>query len=187
LKRTLSIYKMTAAALLIGVGIAIPMFSYRIVIGPASFTLGSHIAVILSMFISPAVAAAVAVGTALGFFLGGFDPVIVLRASMHLIFALIGSLILKKHPQILAGTFKLLGFSFFVGVIHAISEVAAVTLFYSLGTAGLSYFNQDYIKSVLLLVGVGTLVHSMIDFSIAWLIYTQLIRAKEMKRLFISQ
>ena len=58
---------MVLAGVLCAVGIVVPMFMPRIVLGPMSFTLASHVAVFLGMFISPAVAVAVCIGTTLGF------------------------------------------------------------------------------------------------------------------------
>ncbi len=83
--------------MLTAVGVIIPIFSpIKIILEPASFTLASHVAVFLSMFISPSVAVGVSIGTTLGFFLGGFPLVITLRAATHIIFAVSGSIILKK-------------------------------------------------------------------------------------------
>ena len=49
------------ASLLIAVGTVIPMLMPKIIIGPMSFTLASHVAVMIAIFISPAVAIAVLV------------------------------------------------------------------------------------------------------------------------------
>ena len=85
MQRTRSVQKLTTAALLIAIGIIIPMFSpLKILIEPASFTLASHVAVMLAMFISPGVAGAVAVGTTLGFFFGGFVPQSIYLTSREL-------------------------------------------------------------------------------------------------------
>lgn len=67
-------------AILVAFGILIPMvMPVKVVIGPASFTLASHVPVFMAMFISPQVAVLVALGTSLGFLLAGFPIVIVLR------------------------------------------------------------------------------------------------------------
>lgn len=50
-----SIRNLTISALLIGLGILIPMVMPKIVIGPASFTLASHVPVFIAMFFSPLV------------------------------------------------------------------------------------------------------------------------------------
>lgn len=60
--------QLTISALLIAMGILIPMVMPKIVIGPASFTLASHVPLMIAMFFSPGMAVAVALGTAFGFF-----------------------------------------------------------------------------------------------------------------------
>lgn len=153
---------MMISALLCAVGIIIPMFSpIKIVIEPASFTLASHVAIMIAMFISPTVAATVAVGTTLGFFLGGFPIVVVARAASHIVFATIGALMIQKNEDYLNNTKK---FSFLVllcSLIHAISEVIVVIPFYVGGDAT----NLFYL--IFVLVGVGSVIHSIIDFTIS--------------------
>lgn len=61
--KTNSVKRLTISALLIAMGIIIPMVMPRITIGPASFTLASHVPVFIAMFISPVVAIAVSLGT----------------------------------------------------------------------------------------------------------------------------
>ena len=74
------ILTMTLSALLIAVGVVIPMISpIKIAIGPMSFTLASHVAIMIGLFVSPNVSIAVALGTTLGFYLAGFPDVVVLR------------------------------------------------------------------------------------------------------------
>lgn len=152
----------TQTALLTAIGILIPLvMPIRMVIGPASFTLGSHVPTMLAMFISPAVAAIVALGTALGFFLGGFPIVIVLRAASHILFAFLGALYLKQLKKPLGSLLSLSIFNFTINFIHALAEVVVVTLI-----TGFS-FNRNYFYSVFLLVGLGTLIHGIIDFILA--------------------
>lgn len=166
-----SIRKMTTAALLIAIGILIPMFMpVKIMIEPASFTLASHVAIFIAMMLSPAIAAAVAVGTAIGFFIS-FPLVVALRASSHLIFAVLGALYLRKYPTTLNSMPKAHIFSFLIGLLHGISEVVVVSIFYFGGSMGAAYYQQGFFQSVLLLVGLGTVVHSMVDFEIALVLY----------------
>ena len=82
----MKIKSLVVSAILIAVGIIIPLFSpVRILIEPASFTLASHVAIFIGMFISPSVGVAVALGTTFGFFLS--TPLVVaLRAFSHVIF-----------------------------------------------------------------------------------------------------
>ena len=72
------IQTLSIAALLIAVGTVIPLFMPKIIIGPMSFTLASHVAVMIALFISPAVAIAVSLGTTLGFMIAGFPFVVVM-------------------------------------------------------------------------------------------------------------
>ncbi|MCL1905601.1 MAG: hypothetical protein FWG06_01175 [Clostridiales bacterium] len=161
-------FKISLSGLLIAVGIVIPMFSpIKIVLEPASFTLASHVAIFIAMFISPGVAGSVAIGTAFGFFLGGFPVVIVLRAASHIVFSLAGALFLRKLKGAKLFGLKLRLFSFSVALIHAFCELTVVSVFYFGGGMSASFYQKGFFLSVLLLVGLGTVVHSMIDFEIA--------------------
>jgi len=175
------IRKLTITGLLIAIGIIIPMFSpIKIILEPASFTLASHVAIFIAMFFSPIMAVAVALGTTLGFFMGGFPVIIVLRASTHIIFAFVGAFylhkIIKKEPSII----ELRLFSFFVAVIHALGELMIVSVFYFGGNINPAYTEQGFISSVLLLVGLGTVIHGMVDFELARLVVIPLKKSREL-------
>ena len=124
-----SVRKLTISALLIGMGVIIPMVMPKIMIPPASFTLASHVPLFIAMFFTPGVAVAVALGTTFGFFLT--TPVIIaLRALSHLVFALIGAWYLQKHPSIVLkngqftfANWRFQGFNFVIGVIHSLAEM----------------------------------------------------------------
>ena len=139
------------------------MFMPKIVLGPMSFTLASHVAVFLAMFISPIMAVAVCIGTTLGFFMT--TPfIIALRAASHIVFAFIGAVIVKRNPDIIEKPVSTVLFNIFLALMHAIAEVAVVTPFFLSG----SMFNAEqlangYVMSVLLLVGCGTFVHSCME------------------------
>ncbi len=173
--KTNKVHKLTIAALLVAVGILIPMISpVKLILEPASFTLASHVAIFIAMFISPMVAITVALGTAVGFLLGGFPIIITLRALTHVIFAGLGSYILLKKPDILQSSIKTQFYSFFIGVLHAVSEVAVVSVFYFGGEMTTAYYTQGFLQSVFLLVGAGTIIHSMIDFILAHAVWKAL-------------
>ncbi|GAA4655300.1 hypothetical protein GCM10023142_24380 [Anaerocolumna aminovalerica] len=155
------------AALLCALGILIPMIAPKIVIEPASFTLASHVPVFIAMFISPAVAISVAFITGLGFLISGFPLVIVLRALSHAIFAVIGAYALKKNSNLIATGKSNFLFNLAIAIIHAISEVAIVTFFYWGSSMTSAYYDKGYLLSVVVLVGLGTVIHSMLDFTIA--------------------
>ncbi len=165
---------MVIAALLCAIGIVIPMFAPKIILEPASFTLASHVPIFIALFISPPVAVAVSIGTSFGFLFAGFPIVIVLRAFSHLFFALTGAFILKRKENMLASVGKSTMFGLLLALIHAVSEVTVVTLFYFGNNMPKNYYANGYFMSVILLVGVGTIVHSMIDFGIALFVWKPL-------------
>lgn len=171
-----SIRNLTISALLIGLGILIPMVMPKIVIGPASFTLASHVPVFIAMFFSPLVAIAVVLGTTFGFFIST-TPIIALRAFSHLIFALLGAYYLQKHPDLVLknGKFTLANgrfqvFNLVIGLIHAIAEMIVVSAFYFMGNMPDTFYSQGYIYTVFILMGVGGLIHSLVDFNIAYFV-----------------
>lgn len=165
---------MTISALLCAIGIMIPMYFPKIVVEPASFTLASHVPIIIAIFISPAVALSVAVITGFGFLIAGFPMVVVLRAFSHLAFAALGSFIIKKNNSILLSLKSSVIFSFLIAVVHAVAEVAVVTYFYWGDQLKDIFYEKGYVLSVLVLVGLGTIIHSMLDFTIATLVWRPL-------------
>ena len=172
------VYQLAVAALLSAIGILIPMLSpIKLVLEPASFTLASHVAIFLAMFISPTVAVFVTVGTTLGFFLGGFPIVIVARAASHIIFVMTGALFLKKKPNTLDTHTSTALFALLVSLVHAAGEVLVVIPFYLSSNMAEGYYTSGFMVSVLLLVGVGTIVHSMVDFYISYFIWKPLKKA----------
>ena len=182
--KTNSALKLSLMGLLIAIGIVIPMFSpVKVVLEPASFTLASHVAIFIAMFIAPDVAVVVAVGTTIGFFLGGFPLVIVARAASHLLFAAAGAFYLQKVRRETLSAVKLRAFSFVVALLHGIAEVVVVSLFFYDGSMGAAYYQQGFLMSVLLLVGLGTVVHSMVDFEIAHVVVAALQKQQGFKRL----
>lgn len=158
---------MVIAALLCAVGIVIPVFCPKIAIGPASFTLASHVPIFIAMFISPPVAVIVCLGTTLGFFFSGLPLVVTLRALTHVIFASAGALVLKKKPDLLNTASGMIGFGLVTALIHEMCEVLVVTYFFFGGQMTKAYYSNGYVLSVLLLVGLGGVVHSMIDYAIS--------------------
>ena len=120
-KNTVRIQRMCVAALLCAIAILIPMISpVKIQLGPMSFTLGSHVAIFIAMFISPAVALTVELGATLGFLLAGFPPVVVLRALSQVVFVAIGAFLLAKKPAVMKNGLSIFLFGLVMGVIHGV-------------------------------------------------------------------
>lgn len=164
-------FQLTLTALLIGIGIVIPIISpFKLILEPASFTLASHVATMFAMFLSPSTAFIVAIGTGLGFLLGGFPIVITLRALTHALFATLGAFYLKKYPNTLHSGPSRFFFNFVIGLIHALCEVIVVFAFYFGGDLA----QQWQISQIFLLIGLGTVLHSMIDFTLSYWLYQAL-------------
>lgn len=171
-----SVRHLTISALLIGMGIIIPLVMPKIMIPPASFTLASHVPLFLAMFFSPGVAVAVALGTTFGFFLS--TPVIIaLRALSHILFAVVGAWYLQKKPGIVLkdgkftlANWKFQGFNFVIGVIHSIAEMLVVSAFYFMGNMPDTYYSEGYFYTVFILMGIGGLIHSLVDYNIAYFV-----------------
>lgn len=156
---------MTIAALLGAIGICIPLFSpAKLIIEPyASYTLASHVPVIIAMFISPPAAAFVALIVSFGFI--SYGPVIVLRALSHIIFATLGAYYLKKNGNTLSKLKTMIPFALIISIIHALGEVIVASIFFTGGSV------ETYLFKILLFFGLGTILHSLVDFSIAVLIW----------------
>ncbi|MDY5635297.1 MAG: hypothetical protein SPF57_02925 [Streptococcus orisratti] len=154
-------------AILVAFGILIPMIMpVKIIIGPASFTLASHVPLFLAIFISPTVAALVALGTSLGFLLAGFPIVIVLRALSHLIFASVAAYWLKKYPEQILKTLPTFMFALIVNLLHGLAEFVVVYVLTVTSNSGIAY-----IWSLVGIIGFGSMVHGIIDFYIAYYLW----------------
>ncbi|MGL6104960.1 hypothetical protein [Romboutsia sp.] len=169
------------SALLCAIGIIIPMFSpIKFILEPASFTLASHVAIFIAMFISPGTALFVTIGTTVGFFMGGFPIVVVLRALSHVVFVSIGAFYLKGNKNKIKSIKSSLVFSSMIGIIHGICEVLVVMPFYFGTSLSEGYYDKGFLGAVVGLVGIGTAIHSMLDFGLA--VYIWNVLPKEMKR-----
>lgn len=180
MNRSNNVLRLAMTALLVAIGILIPAISpVKIPLGPAgSFTLASHVAIFLAMFLSPAPAAAVALGTTVGFLLSGFPFPIVLRALTHVVWAALGALWLKKHPDILYRPVPSAVFCVVVALVHAALETAAIMVLFFQG----SVMDQGGLwLTVFLPVGIVTLVHSSVDYIIALIVWRPLRRLKSVR------
>ena len=90
-----NINQLVLAGVLCGIGIVVPMLMPKIVIGPMSFTLASHVAIFIAMFISPKLAAVVCLGTTLGFFMT--TPVIIAEGCQPYLFCPAGGCADQKN------------------------------------------------------------------------------------------
>lgn len=179
--RTLRIQKLTSAALLIALAVVIPIFFPKIWLPPASATLFSHVPIFIAMFISPLTAAAAALGSAAGFLIGTGNPMVVARAATHLIFAVLGSFWLMRHPSTVSKPLPTAAFAIVINLIHGACEVLVIIPFF---VASPENFQGGFLVAVLLLVGVGTFVHSMVDFVASLLVFKVLVQQKSLRKMF---
>lgn len=163
---TYKVKSMTIAGLLCALGIMIPMFAPKILMPPATFTLASHVPIFIAMFISPPIAIAVELATSIGFLINGLPLYVFYRALSQLIFVILGAFILKKNGNILLSLKSTVLFAVFISIVHAIAEVLVITWFFWGGDLS-AYEDKGYLLAVIGLVGVGTFIHSIVDFSIA--------------------
>jgi niacin transporter len=167
---------MVISALLCAIGLIIPMFFPRLTIPPMTFTLASHVPIMLAIFINPAVAVIVNIATTIGFFFTANNIVVSMRALSHLGFVIVASLILKKKPDMLQKLSTSFILCAVIALVHAFFETLVVTLFYFGGALPETWHMNSFLYSVILLVGVGTIAHSTVDYTISVVVWKALER-----------
>ena len=175
--KKMSVREITIGALLIALAILIPNVMPKIVIGPASFTLGSHVPLFIAMFFSPLLAVMVAIGTTIGFFMSSLPFIITLRAASHLVFALLGAWYLQKHPEtvLTKGKFQLVNlrfqlFNLVIGLIHSAVEILVVLAFNLVDSGSVGSYQGGAFYFFFVLMGIGGLIHSLVDYNIAYFV-----------------
>ncbi len=155
------VLRLVVGSLLMALSLVIPLSFggvLGIVIPPFTATLASHVPTFLAMLYGPLIAGIVGLGSAVGFFLR-LGPIVGLRAAMHIPLGIAGALLLKKRYSFPAT----LGL---ISPLHAGLEALVVLPFgYSLKDAGW-------------LVGVGTLLHHVLDSTIAIVLWKALSYSK---------
>ena len=187
LNRNKKVQSITTAGMLCAIAIAIPMFMpLKIVMEPASFTFASHVPAFIAMFLSLPIGVAVAIGSTFGFLLAGFPLVVVARAASHIIFVGLGAWYLQKNKNILHKPFGKFTYALGTGVIHGFAELIVVIPFYFSNSMGAAYYDKGFIYSIFLLVGIGTIVHSMVDFYLAVLVAKPMSKQLNIRNKFIA-
>lgn len=155
------IRKMVLAALLTAIAIIIPIqFGFlRVVFGPFTATLGSHIPMMIAMLVSPMVALVVGVGSAVGFMITTGAPVIALRALMHAPVGFIGAKIVAKDKNFKKALL-------ITAPIHGVLEAIVV-----------AFLGFD-ISFILITVAVGTVIHHGVDSIISYALSTAMAKAR---------
>ncbi len=172
MNKTLKTKDLVLTALLIAIGIIIPVnFGFLRVTLPPAFTatIMAHVPIFIAMFISPWAALFTAIGTTLGF-LFTTPLVVAIRAASHVVFALVGAFMVKKHCNLIS-----------VGVItallHAIFEALVVYAFLLLGITPANE-GQSFLHASFYVTGIGTLIHDIIDYIISCILGFALVKSR---------
>jgi niacin transporter len=141
--------ELTLGAVLTALAIIIPIAftPFKIILGPFTATLTSHVPMFLSMLINPTVALMVGIGSTIGFLLTA-PAVVAARASSHIIVGFLGAVLIKKGFSVVTAFAVTLP-------IHAVIEALVVIPF------GWTAYQ------VLVVVGVGTAIRHAVDATIA--------------------
>lgn len=164
MKTKISTKDLVITALLIAIGIIIPTcFGFLRVILPPAFTatIMAHVPIFIAMFISPWSALLTAIGTTLGFLFSGVDMVVTARAGSHIVFALVGAFMIKKRCNLV-----LIGVV--TAILHALFEALTVYVFLALGITNAN--GSSFVSIAFYTTGIGTLIHTTIDYIIACVI-----------------
>lgn len=142
--------KLVLTALLIAISVVIPIsFGFlKVIIGPFTATIASHIPMFISMLISPKVAAVVGIGSGIGFLASGMPLYVVFRAFTHIIVGAVGSFVVQKKGNLKSAILH-------TSLLHGILEGLIVIPF---------GFNM---YEVIVVTAVGTILHHFVDGGIA--------------------
>ena len=166
--------ELTLTALLTALAIVIPMvMPIKVVMPPFSATLASHTPLIIAMFISPVAAIVTSLGSAIGF-LFSLGPVVSARAAMHVLFTLVGAIMIRKRMNFFLTVAVTL-------VLHTLSDMGIVWAIASLFGMGEVLKGQG-MAAAQTVIGVGTSIHHLVDYAIAMVIVMPL--SKVFKNMF---
>ncbi len=168
--KKLNTKNMVITALLIAFGIIIPTaFGFlRVTLPLFTATITAHVPIFVAMFISPASAVFTAIGTAIGFLIAGVDILVTVRAASHIVFAVVGALMLKKRMNIiLVGAVA--------AIIHGLCEVLAAYIFLVMGW---TQPVDSFVTYIFCTIGLGTVIHHTVDYIIAVVLVKALQKTK---------
>lgn len=170
MKKNLNTKTIVNSGVLIALSIIMPYFMPTITLSFTTFTLFSHVPVIIAMFISPITGLLACVGTTLAFFLK--SPLhVALRAATHIIFVMVGSIMIKLGKG-RKTWYYIIFLGIMLGLIHAVSEVFAI-FFYRLAM-------EMELSAYYIIVEVGliTLMHHAIDYTASLIVYQACAKAR---------
>ncbi len=166
--------ELVLAAILTALAILITYSPVKLNLAFFTLTPGAHVPTFLAMFISPWVAVMSIIGSCIGFFTAIPSPnnlLVMIRAGLHIIFALIGIKMIDKKLNIFLVIFL-------TALIHALAEGIIVTLLTPVIVP-----NSTQAQLVAgQIAAAGTFVHHFIDSAITLPILLALSRAKMLNK-----
>jgi len=151
---------MVLSGLLVALSIVIAQFMPKLPFPPPfSATVGSHVPTFIAMYMNPVITVFTVIGSTIGFLGHPAGPVVATRAFSHIFFSLAGYYAYKKKMNIIL-------IAVVTMVIHSFTECVV------------AYFFGYSAQAILVTVGLGTAIHHIIDFTLAWLIFMALKRSK---------
>jgi niacin transporter len=178
MSKKMNVRTMTVTAMLIALGVVIPMYSFPIfppIPGFFTATFASHVPIMLSLFLGPFSAICVTIGTTMGFFFRGLGPEVTLRAASHIIFAIVGALMVRRGS-------KIVWLVLVTMIFHAAMEAIVMYCFGVKLSRLQETMPQATLTTAVLLIPLLTCAHHLIDFAITLLIYKGVRPALENKR-----
>lgn len=155
--------KLALTALLTALAIIIPFaVFFKVIIPPFSATLGSHVPMFIAMLLGPKVAVMTGLGSAFGFFLN-LGPLVGARAFMHVFVGLAGAKLIQNGMSF--GKVSLI-----TAPLHGLLEVLVVMPF-----IGFDVYN------LLIITGVGTVLHHGADAFISYVLVNILEKSKAIR------
>ncbi|OFI05579.1 niacin transporter NiaX [Clostridium acetireducens DSM 10703] len=144
--------RLTYASVLTALAIIIPLqFGFlKIILGPFTATLASHVPVFLGMLLGPGASIMIGIGSTLGFLVTA-PTFVAARAFCHVFVGLAGALLIKKGVSF--GKIVVI-----TAPLHGILEAIAVIPF------GFTMYK------VLVVVGIGSILHHLADGAIAFVL-----------------
>ncbi len=159
--------ELVLAAILTALSLIITYSPVKLDLGFFTLTVGAHVPTFIALFVSPWVAIMSIIGSCLGFLMVTGNIIVVTRAALHLIFALVGIIMLKKKMNILL-------IILVTAILHAVAEGICVYIL----TPIILPDNSTTVLSATYIALAGTFVHHLLDSAIAAPIITALKRAK---------
>lgn len=174
-------YNIVVSAMMVALSFVLPYFMPLKITVPYVFsaTLFSHVPVIISMFISPYTAIASCLGTTLAFgLLYGADLSVPARALSHIAFAVPGAFLIRKGFMCKGVWIGVL--AVILTLIHTGAEIiAAVSVWMVVNPLNLN------VQKVFVMIGAGSLIHGLVDFAAAFVVFQAAVRARLLEPRFV--